>query len=506
MTRHLEHNGLRVAIATCALALATSAASAQQPAAPAAPAPATPAPDTAPPAPEPAARAAPAEPAAPAAPAAREPEAPAERVAPAPAPAPESVDAPTASAAAPAAATAAPSAEGDRNPLLPEGEEVQTADRPLDNDKSRYRLGKGLAFDSADGDFSMIPRLRAQFRHTTVKVEDTDVEQGMQIRRARLQFSGHMWGKKNKYKAEFAVSPRDVSMGDDGPGTSVLLDWYMQFGQLRDANLRLGQYKVPFNRQRVISSGDLQLVDRSIVNSRLNVDRDLGLDLRSKDLFGLGMLKYYAGVFVGEGRNTHANSDTGLMYLARVEFLPLGTDFNDYKEGDLERLQAPKLSIGLGAGYLDRAKYNRGIKGSAPADGGTTDITLVNADLMFKYAGFSLFSEYIMRSGERDAGDAVDEDDNAIPEEAAQDSYGVMVQGGYVLPRTNLELVARWGMVEQSGDDSPVTPQGEAGGGVSYYFAQHAFKLQADYFRLTAGEGDAEEVAHEVRVQLQAAL
>jgi phosphate-selective porin OprO and OprP len=409
-------------------------------------------------------------------------------------------------AAAPEEAAPSPAVDEDGNPLLPKGEEERVADRPLNNAKSRYRLGKGLAFDSADGDFSMIPRLRAQFRHTTSKVEGGDVEQGMQIRRARLQFSGHMWGKNNKYKAEFAVSPRDTSMDEDGPGTSVLLDWYMQFGQLRDANLRIGQYKVPFNRQRVVSSGDLQLVDRSIVNSRLNLDRDLGLDFRSKNLFGLDLFKYYAGVYVGEGRNTHVNSDTGLMYLGRVEFLPLGMGFKDYKEGDLERLQKPKLSIGVGTAYLDRAKYNRGIKGDAPADGGTTDVTMLNADVTFKYAGYSLFSEYIMRSGKRDAGDAVDEDGTAIPEEAAPDAYGLMVQSGYLLPRTNLEIAARWGMVESNGDDSTAKPRGEVGGGLSYYFAQHPLKLQADYFRLAEGEGNAEEVAHEVRVQLQAAL
>lgn len=498
--------GAPTSAATPAPAAAAPAAAvpASTPAAPAAAAPnaavpAAPAPASTPAAPAAPAPAAPA-PVAPAAPAPAAPAAPAAAV-PAPAQADLAVSAP-ATAAAPAAE--APAAESG-NPLLPAGEAELKADRPLDTGKSRYRLGKGLAFESADGEHAMIPRLRAQFRHTTDNPEGGEVRQGTQIRRARLQFSGHMWGKKNKYKAEFAVSPRDTSTKDAGPGTSILLDWYMQFGQLRDANLRVGQYKVPFNRQRVISSGDLQLVDRSIVNGNLNVDRDLGFDLRSKDLFGLDMLKYYAGVYAGEGRNTHANSDTGLMYLGRVEFLPLGTDFKDYKEADLERLQTPKVSIGVGAGYIDRAKKNQGIRGKTPADGGTADVTMFNADVMFKYKGFSLFSEYIMHSIERDFGDEVDDNGDAI-EEAPRNADGIMVQAGYVLPRTDLELAARWGRVEPTDDDSGMASQGELGGGVSYYFAHHALKLQGDYFRLTEDAGNGESVNHEFRVQLQAAF
>lgn len=487
----------RIATLTLCLGLcstnvfAQGSGAATVPAAPATPTPVAEAPLEAPPAP--------AEPAEPAAPAAPAPPAPAP---PAPAPAPPAPAAPAPELPVPPA----PEAVEVVNPDWPEGEGELKADRHLDNDKSRYRLGKGLSFESADGQHSMIPRLRAQFRHTTTNPEGEEATQGMQIRRARLQFSGHMWGKKNQYKAEFAVSPRDTSTKDDGPKTSILLDWYMQFGQLRDATLRIGQYKVPFNRQRVISSGDLQMVDRSIVNGNLNVDRDLGLDLRSKDLFGLDMLKYYLGVYVGEGRNTYTNSDTGLMYLARLEFLPMGTDWKDYKEADLERVQKPKLSIGIGTGYIDRAKKNQGIRGSTPSDGGTADVTLVNADIMFKWAGFSLFSEYIRHDIEREFGDVVDEDTGAVAEEAPRNSDGVMVQAGYLLPRTDLEFAARIGRVEPTDDDSGMKPQTELGAGASYYFAHHAFKLQADYFHLTEGEDDEEVVEHEVRVQMQAAF
>ena len=41
-----------------------------------------------------------------------------------------------------------------------------------------------------------------------------------------------------------------------------------------------GQGKLPGNRERVISSGNLQQVDRSLLNSLFTIDRDFGFQLR----------------------------------------------------------------------------------------------------------------------------------------------------------------------------------------------------------------------------------
>jgi phosphate-selective porin OprO and OprP len=414
-----------------------------------------------------------------------------------------------------APATPAPRAEPPDQPPFPEGESHDTSAHRLDNEASGFKLGKGLVVRSQDGDFGLETRLRVQFRYTLEAAEGDDGELGSptqqaQLRRARLQFKGNYWGPNNKFKAEFALSPRDVGVRDSSagtaPGTSPLLDWYTDLTHHRDLNVRIGQYKVPFNRQRVISSGDLQLVDRSIVNGAFNVDRDLGVDLRSKDLFGLDLIKYYLGVYVGEGRNTNSASDFGMMYLARVEILPFGA-FQDYAEVDFERTPTPKLSVGLGYGYLDRAPRDRGILGSAPADGGTTDINLLNADVLLKYAGLSILSEAILRNGSRNPGDGVDDMGAAIPEAPALDGYGAMLQAGYLLPQSRLEVAARVGVVRPTGDQSVLAEQDELGGGLSYYFAHHAYKLQTDYFLLRKGpDADNKLSAHEFRVQLQSAF
>ena len=396
------------------------------------------------------------------------------------------------------------------------GEEALRGDHELDAGQSRFRSGQGLNFQSMDGPFALIPRLRAQFRYEFLNPDDGDASQAILIRRARLQFKGHMYGKDNRFKVELAFSPHDVGNKDGSPTTSPLLDWYMDFTHYRDLSLRVGQYKVPHNRQRNVSSGGLQQVDRSIVNGEFNVDRDLGFDVGSKDLFGLGMLKYRLGVFAGQGRNTNTTEDFGLMSLGRFELLPFGM-FKDYSEADLARTEEARLSVAIAYAHVGNAPKDRGIKGSTPADGGTSDTHHFVADSIFKYAGFSVQSEFMARVGERNAGDARDDVGDLVPVAALRDGWGVMGQIGYVLPRTRFEISARVGTNRRIGTESVMTERTEAGGALSYYFAGHPFKLQADYFRL--GEKPYSSVAngleavagpleneHRARLQLQASF
>ena len=365
-----------------------------------------------------------------------------------------------------------------------------------------YKPGKGLEITSDDGDFKMVTRLRAQQRYTFSE-SDGDLSHGFQLRRARLMFKGNVFGAENTYKFELAVSPKDIGLSSDGTvSKSPLLDWYFQFGQIRDLNLRMGQYKVPYSRQRVVSSGNLQLVDRSIVNGEFNLDRDLGVDLRSKDLFGLDKLRYYAGVYMGEGHSSYAEGDLGMMYLARVEVLPFGL-YKDYVEGDLVRNSTPKLSIGAGVAYVDEAKKNKGIIGSAPVDGGTTDTLNVNADIGFKYSGISLESAFFWRDGTRNPGDALDDLGDSIPTESSRNGMGFYAQGGYLLPSKDIEVSARYGQVIPSDEDTSLSNNNEAGVGLSNYIGGHSLKLQGDYFRLwseTPSEGQ-----NQFRFQVQMA-
>lgn len=390
--------------------------------------------------------------------------------------------------------------------LVPVGEKQLMAPHPVEPAKIAYKPGKGLWLGSADGLFALTTRLRVQLLSTVEKASDDPSELGLMLRRARVQFEGHAFGKHNQFKVELAVSPNDLRMTElDGTVVtreSPLLSWFADFDHLRDATVRIGQYKIPFSRQRVISSGNLQMVDRSIANAEFNLDRDIGIELRSKDLFGLGLLRYSAGVYNGEGRSAFDNGDRHLLYLARLELLPLGM-FKDYSEADFQRLARPGLSLGVAYAYAPRAELTHLNQGRVPADGGTTDFHTVAADAMVKYLGFTLQAELFYRTGKRQNGGDLDGMGILIPTQPVRKGYGWMAQAGYLLPGQPIELAGRFSQVKGIGTTS-LSDLNAAGGALSFCFARHPFKLQADVFQLW-GE-DFGDGTTRIRVQLQLAL
>lgn len=387
--------------------------------------------------------------------------------------------------------------------LIPPGEKEKVSTRDVAETTAHWKPGTGLTIKSSDGDFGLATRLRLQTLATFEDEPGSRAQTGLMLRRARLQFKGNTFGKHNKFKAELAFSPRDLRFksidGNTVPRETPLLTWYVELDYLRDLTLRVGQYKLPFSRQRVISSGNQQMVDRSIANGEFNIDRDVGFDIRSKDLFGLGKLRYYLGIYNGEGRSPFSNGDTNFLYLARVEFLPLGL-FKDYSEGDLQRLARPGLSIGLGYVYGHEAAGTKINRNGGFDDGGTANFHDVAADVTFKYQGLSLSSEVFYRTGTRNPGGAVDDMGNLIPTQPVRKGIGWFAQAGYLLPRMPIEIAGRFGQILGRGTTA-LSDENEAGLAASYYFAHHPLKLQADAFQLW--EDDFGDGATRVRVQAQ---
>jgi hypothetical protein len=376
------------------------------------------------------------------------------------------------------------------------------AAQQLERSEVHFKPGSGLVAVSADKAFRLAIRARAQVLYTAHESESWD--NALELRRARVAFTGHAFGEHNKYKLEIAISSRDLGVRDGVATRSPLLDYVFTFDHVRDLTLQLGQYKVPFNRERVISSGDLQMIDRSIVNAELTLDRDLGFDLRSSDLFGLDLFRYYAGVYINAGQGAFEAKDFDFMYIVRFEVLPFGM-FKDYVPVDFSRSETPKLSLGVAYAFLDEAAKDRGILGRAAKDAGTTDFNLGLVDVMFQVAGLSVQGEAIVRHGERNPGAAVDDAGDPIAPELPRNAAGAFLQAGYLIPDSMLEISSRIGLIRPFGDDSSLTKSNEVGAGVSYYFGEHPFKLQADYFRLWS-LGGIEEGEHRIRVQLQAGL
>lgn len=431
----------------------------------------------------------------------------------APAAAPTTVDAappPTpvaespAVAAAPVVETAAQSvvadpAVADALSAEPAAQEPVTA---TPNMSWSAEPGKGVTASLDNGSFEMNIRGRFMLRSETVAPKGESAETTVMVRRARLKVQGYAFSENVEYLMQIAFAQRDFESGNASP----LYDAYLNLTHLRDLNVKIGQYIVPHDRARVISSSAAQLVDRSPVVSAFNMGRDVGFQLYSEDLFGLGgVLGYQLGIFGGEGRNARGFTG-GLMYTARVQVAPFGS-FDDYEEADIERDPAPRLAIGLGAAYNQKSHRPDSNQGT-PYEFATFNTTHLEADMMFKVAGFSMLAEVMYRGADKDRvtnemGDM----------EYSQSGWGWFAQAGYMLT-DHFEVAGRYSQIESLKGTDPDFDmevhgdgEGEHGigheaiGGLSWYAEGHLLKLQADYGYLFGD--DAGNGTHEVRVQGQ---
>ena len=83
-------------------------------------------------------------------------------------------------------------------------------------------------------------------------------------------------------------------MGRDSPS---LLDWRFVFDHHRDATIQVGHLKVPYPANNGSFLRALQMVGGVKVNQEFNLDRDLGINVQSANLFGLDLFRYWAGVW-----------------------------------------------------------------------------------------------------------------------------------------------------------------------------------------------------------------
>ena len=131
--------------------------------------------------------------------------------------------------------------------------------------------GSGIKYHTEDSSFTV--KINARFQtlyEAKINTSTDDWSDKMMIRRARLKFSGFVYNPKFQYKVELALSNRDqrVAAVHTNDGANIVLDAYLMWHFAKNWQLWAGQTKLPGNRERVISSQNLQFVDRSNLNSR----------------------------------------------------------------------------------------------------------------------------------------------------------------------------------------------------------------------------------------------
>ncbi len=347
------------------------------------------------------------------------------------------------------------------------------------------KFGKGLFnLVGQDSTWTMKIATRMQFLAIANFEDGESAESNFLVRRARLKFNGFAFSPKLKYKLELGLSNRDISGASEFTSNAprYILDAVIKYNFAKNLELWFGQTKLPGNRERVISSGNLQQVDRSLLNSRFNIDRDLGVQLRHKwNVSDNFVVKEIFSIAQGEGRNITTGNLGGHQYTGRIELLPLGnfTSKGDYSGSDQKREKKPKLAIGVTYDYNNNAVKNRSNQGSyMETDNGfyETNINTLFVDFMFKHNGFSLMGEY----ADRDADDPFAKNsDGTLTGDEVQVGKGLNLQTGYLFP-SNWEVSGRYTNIELDKNITGKDAENQYTFGVSRFIVGHKLKVQSD--------------------------
>lgn len=364
---------------------------------------------------------------------------------------------------------------------------------------STTRFGNGLLnVMGKDSTWSMKVGLRMQLLSNFNWTDDSEnafaiPEQNFLVRRARLKFNGFAYSPKLKYKIELGLSNRDISGASEFTRNAprYILDAVIMWNFYQNFELWFGQTKLPGNIERVISSGNLQQVDRSLLNRFFNIDRDMGFQLRHHFYLGNTFLVREKFAFSqGEGRNVTEGNLGGHQYTSRLELLPFGkfTNKGDYKAVDLSREPTPKLMFGATYDLNNDAVKTRSNMGRYMFnDSGfhKTNISTIFLDLMFKYRGFSFMGEYANRDATNPI--ALNSDDTPTGD-VVQVGNGLNLQSGYLF-KNNWEVSARYTDIELDSEITGRNPETQYTLGLSKYIVGHKLKVQTDLSYLDVDDG-----------------
>lgn len=346
------------------------------------------------------------------------------------------------------------------------------------DERASIRFDQGLGFHAPDSTFGVNLRFRMQNRVglSTYSEKDLEIEEvEARIRRLRLRLDGYTKNQKLTYYLQLSFSRSDQDWDNSGV-PNVIRDAMVYYNYSNNFYIGFGQGKLPGNRQRIISSGEQQFTDRSIVNGIFNIDRDFGLMAYYSNKLGFLNYNLKGAISSGEGRNALA-SDNGLAYTGRVELMPFGkfTNNGDFSEGDQVHETSPKLSLAGGYSYNHKAQRAAGQRGSFLWE--ARDLELFFLDAMFKYQGWAIYSEYMNRHTFNPITLAEDPEEKPV---YVYTGYGFLTQVSYYF-KNKIELGFRYSFVNPTNAISSLeTRTDEYVFGVTKYLYKHRVKLQSN--------------------------
>lgn len=249
---------------------------------------------------------------------------------------------------------------------------------------------KGFNLRAQNGKYLMHLEWRGQLRlaypydDDPVTFEGFDTDQFfLGIRRARMKVGGHAYAPWLKYYLEYELF------------ASKLLDFRLMIEKVPWLKIKFGQWKAHYNRERVVSSGKQQTVERSILTRPFTIDRQQGVSIYG-NLAGEGCanFNYWLSLFTGTGRGSSRNDDMYPMLMSRIQWNFMGKVLG-FTGSDLKGEQR-LVAILAFAGVTNRSPYTRfstsgggSLEGFEEQNPGQYRVNQLLQESAGKYRGFS---------------------------------------------------------------------------------------------------------------------
>ena len=359
-------------------------------------------------------------------------------------------------------------------------ESLNEAEEPTVPEEETFKVfeygSKGLDIRSRDGNFFAHINWRAQMRFTSREFEDPiapnpdEREGNFVVNRARFKLGGHAYRPWLGYYFEYDFVQ------------SALLDLRFTLQASDALQLRVGQWKVPYNRERVDSSGKQQFAERSVVTPWFTLDRQQGAAVFGRLWEGTRADSWYnVGVFSATGRGGTGSVEQP-MVLGRWQWNFLGRDLG-FSQCDIGYRDRPAASLAVAGARWQGPYTSFSSNGGGELPGypvGVSDTYKVRQAMIetaYQHGGFSWQQEYHWKTV----------DDTVTG--STTDLEGWYAQTGYFFhaaferfPKP-LEIAVRLAEVD-SNTSVEEDVEKEATLVFNWFFAGHSNKLTLDLSRL----------------------
>ena len=319
---------------------------------------------------------------------------------------------------------------------------------------------------------------------------------GFEVRRAKLEFSGHISDPSWQYAVTLAYQQffnsntlsndaynfaggGGVSQGDNFAGGIGLENAYVKKDLGNGFNVMVGQFKSPFLREWLVSSKYQLAVERSLVSTLFSTGWTQGIQLGWNNDMLRVMASYNDGANnanIGSISGTNVFAVTGdnlgvgfaqWAFTGRGEWKPFGSwqQFNDFSS---MRGEASGLLLGAAINWQRGGQQDVGNTSTIVTPGsGNAEATFLTwtVDATWELGGASLFAAWAMNTAY-----TVPLGNNSI------NTYGTIVQGGYFVSN-DVELFARWEWMSTAStpDNSPQSVNTPSGENINFLGAYNSF-------------------------------